>query len=152
MLCTADYKGVEALKSCHTEFVHIHSAAFLFSLINSLTFLFIFFKRCTQDAASLAYSGAACPAVAERSTIMRPDSFPLRTQGCRRGVWRGHCKTKLLRHEYEKRRHAERRVIFSSARLYFSQFRPLLPYSMKNFFLPTSLRKIIELFFSEQDM
>jgi len=28
MLRTADYKDVKALKSCHTEFVHIHSAAF----------------------------------------------------------------------------------------------------------------------------
>lgn len=25
---TADYKGGKALKSCHTEFVHIYSAAF----------------------------------------------------------------------------------------------------------------------------
>lgn len=28
MLRTADYKGGKALKSCHTEFYHIHSAAF----------------------------------------------------------------------------------------------------------------------------
>ena len=28
MLSTADYKGGKALKSCHTEFVHIYSAAF----------------------------------------------------------------------------------------------------------------------------
>jgi hypothetical protein len=28
MLRTADYKDVKALKSCHTEFVHIHGAAF----------------------------------------------------------------------------------------------------------------------------
>lgn len=26
MLSTADYKGGKALKSCHTEFVHIYSA------------------------------------------------------------------------------------------------------------------------------
>jgi hypothetical protein len=29
MHSTADYKDVKALKSCFTEFVHIHSAAFL---------------------------------------------------------------------------------------------------------------------------
>ena len=28
MLSTADYKDVKALKSCFTEFVHIHGAAF----------------------------------------------------------------------------------------------------------------------------
>lgn len=28
MLRTADYKGGKALKSCHTEFVHIYGAAF----------------------------------------------------------------------------------------------------------------------------
>lgn len=29
MLSTADYKGGKALKSCHTEFVHIYGAAFI---------------------------------------------------------------------------------------------------------------------------
>ena len=29
MLSTADYKGYRALKSCHTEFVHIYGAAFI---------------------------------------------------------------------------------------------------------------------------
>jgi hypothetical protein len=28
MLSTADYKDGKALKSCHTEFVHIYGAAF----------------------------------------------------------------------------------------------------------------------------
>ena len=30
MLSTADYKGGKALKSCHTEFVHIYGAAFIY--------------------------------------------------------------------------------------------------------------------------
>ena len=29
MLSTADYKGGMALKSCHTEFIHIYGAAFI---------------------------------------------------------------------------------------------------------------------------
>lgn len=29
MLSTADYKGYRALKSCHTEFIHIYGAAFI---------------------------------------------------------------------------------------------------------------------------
>ena len=45
MLSTADYNGGKALKSCHTEFVHIYSAAFSHKregLLEVLPFFFVY--------------------------------------------------------------------------------------------------------------